>query len=63
MASKALKIRHPDRIRWPRGKARPDGEEMADAVAFLAGPRSKHISGQLLRVDGGETLVSPLRNG
>ena len=31
-------------------------EEMADAVAFLAGPRSKYISGQVLRVDGGETL-------
>jgi NAD(P)-dependent dehydrogenase (short-subunit alcohol dehydrogenase family) len=30
--------------------------EMADAVAFLAGPRSKYISGQVLRVDGGETL-------
>jgi NAD(P)-dependent dehydrogenase (short-subunit alcohol dehydrogenase family) len=29
-------------------------EEMADAVAFLA--RSKYISGQVLRVDGGETL-------
>src|ERR1700683_293717 len=28
-------------------------EEMADAVAFLAGPRSKYISGQVLRVDGG----------
>src|ERR1700761_4339647 len=31
-------------------------EEMADAVAFLAGPRSKYMSGQVLRVDGGETL-------
>ena len=31
-------------------------EEMADAVAFLASPRSKYISGQVLRVDGGETL-------
>ena len=31
-------------------------DEMADAVAFLAGPRSKYISGQALRVDGGETL-------
>jgi NAD(P)-dependent dehydrogenase (short-subunit alcohol dehydrogenase family) len=31
-------------------------EEMADAVAFLAGPKSKYISGQVLRVDGGETL-------
>ena len=30
--------------------------EMADAVAFLAGPRSRYIHGQVLRVDGGETL-------
>jgi 2-hydroxycyclohexanecarboxyl-CoA dehydrogenase len=30
--------------------------EIADAVAFLAGPRSKFINGQVLRVDGGETL-------
>jgi NAD(P)-dependent dehydrogenase (short-subunit alcohol dehydrogenase family) len=31
-------------------------DKMADAVAFLAGARSKYISGQVLRVDGGETL-------
>jgi 2-hydroxycyclohexanecarboxyl-CoA dehydrogenase len=31
-------------------------DEMAKAVAFLAGPRSKYMSGQVLRVDGGETL-------
>ena len=31
-------------------------DEIADAVAFLAGPESKFISGQVLRVDGGETL-------
>jgi NAD(P)-dependent dehydrogenase (short-subunit alcohol dehydrogenase family) len=30
--------------------------EIADAVAFLASPRSKFINGQVLRVDGGETL-------
>jgi len=30
--------------------------EIADAVAFLAGPRSKFINGQVLRVDGGITL-------
>src|SRR5271165_941639 len=30
--------------------------EIADAVAFLASPRSKFISGQVLRVDGGETV-------
>jgi 3-oxoacyl-[acyl-carrier protein] reductase len=30
--------------------------EIADAVAFLASPRSRFIHGQVLRVDGGETL-------
>ena len=30
--------------------------EIADAVAFLAGSRSKFINGQVLRVDGGITL-------
>jgi NAD(P)-dependent dehydrogenase (short-subunit alcohol dehydrogenase family) len=34
--------------------AEPD--EIADAVAFLAGPHSKFINGQVLRVDGGLTL-------
>jgi len=35
-----------------------DPEEIADAVAFLAGPQSKFISGQVLRVDGGLTLFA-----
>ena len=30
--------------------------EIADAVAFLAGPQSRFINGQVLRVDGGITL-------
>jgi 3-oxoacyl-[acyl-carrier protein] reductase len=30
--------------------------EIADVVAFLAGPRSRFIHGQVLRVDGGESL-------
>src|SRR3954463_2818545 len=46
------------------GKMQADGsldrhaepEEIADAVAFLAGPQAKFISGQVLRVDGGLTL-------
>jgi 3-oxoacyl-[acyl-carrier protein] reductase len=33
-----------------------DPAEIADAVAFLAGPRSRFINGQVLRVDGGFTL-------
>jgi 3-oxoacyl-[acyl-carrier protein] reductase len=33
-----------------------DPEEIADAVAFLAGPQAKFIHGQVLRVDGGRTL-------
>jgi NAD(P)-dependent dehydrogenase (short-subunit alcohol dehydrogenase family) len=32
--------------------------EIADAVAFLAGPESRFISGQVLRVDGGMTLYA-----
>ena len=32
-----------------------EATEIADAVAFLASPRSKFINGQVLRVDGGET--------
>ncbi len=31
-------------------------EEIADAVAFLAGNQSRFTNGQVLRVDGGETL-------
>jgi 3-oxoacyl-[acyl-carrier protein] reductase len=31
-------------------------EDVAQAVAFLCGPESRHITGQVLRVDGGQYL-------
>jgi 3-oxoacyl-[acyl-carrier protein] reductase len=31
-------------------------DEIAEAVAFLAGPRSRFVNGQVIRVDGGLTL-------
>jgi NAD(P)-dependent dehydrogenase (short-subunit alcohol dehydrogenase family) len=33
-------------------------EEIADALAFLAGPDSRFVHGQALRVDGGMTLFA-----
>jgi 3-oxoacyl-[acyl-carrier protein] reductase len=30
--------------------------DVASAIAFLAGPGARHITGQVLRVDGGQYL-------
>ena len=48
--------RHDGDHRLPDALRRP--EEIADAVAFLAGPQAKFIHGQVLRVDGGRTLFT-----
>jgi len=51
-----------------RGKVLPLGrlgepEDIADAIAFLAGPQSRYITGQVLFVDGGLTEATSVFMG
>ena len=48
-----------DELDWiPMGRA-ASSREVADAVVFLASPRSGYVSGQSLVLDGGATAVGP----
>ena len=50
-----------DPVRMEVGKSLnryAEPSEIADAVAFLAGPQSRFINGQVLRVDGGFTVFA-----
>lgn len=56
-----------DEVREGRRKASPleiegTGWDIGNAVAFLASPRARYITGQVLVVDGGATLVGPSRD-
>jgi 2-hydroxycyclohexanecarboxyl-CoA dehydrogenase len=54
---RATRTTNPDMMETNESLMRyADPEEIADAVAFLAGPQAKFIHGQVLRVDGGLTL-------
>jgi 3-oxoacyl-[acyl-carrier protein] reductase len=48
---------------WIPMRRAASSEEVAEAVVFLASPRSSYVSGQSLVLDGGATAVGPFPTG
>lgn len=58
-AAAADRMRESVKRMMPLGEA-STGEDIADVVLFLAGPASRHMTGEIVAVDAGARLLTPM---